>query len=63
MSLLSTAATAATPDQFITTFAKIFGEHHGERKGHAKGVCFSGEFQGEKALAAYSNSPLFSGEV
>jgi catalase len=69
MSLLSlysanaSAATAATPDQFISTFAKIFGEHKGERKGHAKGVCFSGEFQGDKTLAAYSDSPLFSGEV
>jgi catalase len=53
----------ATPDQFISTFAKIFGEHQGERKGHAKGVCFSGEFQGDKGLAAYSDSPLFSGDV
>ncbi len=59
----ATAATSATPDQFISTFAKIFGEHQGERKGHAKGVCLSGEFQGDKSLAAYSNSPLFSGDV
>ncbi|OBP13807.1 hypothetical protein A5320_18025 [Rheinheimera sp. SA_1] len=69
MSLLSlnptnaSAATAATPDQFISTFAKIFGEHKGERKGHAKGVCFSGEFQGDITLATYSDSPLFSGDV
>ena len=54
---------SATPDQFIDTFAKIFGVHQGERKGHAKGVCVIGEFQGDKTLAAYSNSPLFSGEV
>jgi len=63
LSLNTTAAETATPDQFISTFAKIFGEHKGERKGHAKGVCFSGEFQGEKTLAAYSDSPLFSGAV
>lgn len=57
------AANEVSPVQFIDTFAKIFGEHKGERKGHAKGVCFIGEFQGNSKLAAYSASPLLSGEV
>lgn len=63
LSQQANATTTATPDQFISTFAKIFGEHKGERKGHAKGVCVSGEFQGDKTLATYSDSPLFSGDV
>ena len=57
------AAEPATAPQFIDTFAKIFGEHPGIRKGHAKGFCVSGDFKGDTAAQAYSNSVLFSGDT
>ncbi len=56
------AAEPATAPEFIDTFAKIFGEHPGIRKGHAKGFCVAGDFKGEAAAQAYSNSMLFSGD-
>lgn len=55
------AAQPVQPNDFIDVFAKLFGEHKGIRKGHAKGFCISGSFKGEPALAQYSDSPLFSG--
>lgn len=64
--LLSGAPVAAAepvqPNDFIATFGKIFGEHPGIRKGHAKGFCVSGHFQGDPAAAAYSDGVLFSGQ-
>ena len=56
------AAEPVQPNDFIATFAKIFGEHPGVRKGHAKGFCVSGHFQGDTAAAAYSDGVLFSGQ-
>lgn len=56
------AAEPATAPEFIDTFAKIFGEHPGVRKGHAKGFCVAGDFKGEAAAQAYSSSKLFSGD-
>lgn len=57
------AAEPATAPEFIDTFAKIFGEHPGMRKGHAKGFCVAGDFKGEAAAQAYSSSMLFSGDI
>ncbi|MDZ7870315.1 MAG: catalase family peroxidase [Rheinheimera sp.] len=57
------AAEPATAPEFIDTFAKIFGEHPGARKGHAKGFCIGGDFQGTAAIQTYSSSALFSGDT
>ncbi len=64
--LLSGAPVAAAepvqPNDFIATFGKIFGEHPGMRKGHAKGFCVSGHFQGDTAAASYNDGMLFNGQ-
>lgn len=66
-SLLSLAlpvtAEPATAPEFIDTFAKIFGEHPGIRKGHAKGFCVAGDFKGEAVAQAHSSSMLFNGDT
>lgn len=59
---LPVTAEPATAPEFIDTFAKIFGEHPGQRKGHAKGFCLAGEFKGDAAAKVYSSSALFSGD-
>ncbi|ALZ74877.1 catalase family peroxidase [Rheinheimera sp. F8] len=60
---LPVSAESATAPEFIDTFAKIFGEHPGVRKGHAKGFCVAGDFQGAAAIQPYSKSVLFSGDT
>ena len=55
------AAQSVQPNDFIEVFAKLFGEHKGIRKGHAKGFCVSGSFTGATEVAKYTDSPLFSG--
>jgi catalase len=60
---LPVAAGPATAPEFIDTFAKIFGEHPGTRKGHAKGFCVAGDFKGEAVAQAHSSSMLFSGDT
>lgn len=60
---LPVSAEPATAPEFIDTFAKIFGEHPGIRKGHAKGFCVAGDFKGEAVAQAYSSSMLFSGDT
>ena len=42
----------AQPNDFIEVFAKLFGEHKGIRKGHAKGVCAVGDFTPSAAATA-----------
>ena len=69
--LLMLAAAAATPlraedrpaqaGDFIEVFQGLFGEHRGERKGHAKGVCAVGSFTGSADAARMFSAPLFSG--
>lgn len=49
-------------DQVVAAIEGIFGATHGERRNHTKGLCATGEFVGNKAVAAYSRSPLFSGK-
>ncbi len=51
----------AQATDFIDVFAKIFGEHKGARKGHAKGFCVAGTFTGDPKRATLSSSALFSG--
>lgn len=67
--MLATAAAAplraedrpAQAGDFIEVFQGLFGEHKGERKGHAKGVCAVGSFTGSAEAARMFSAPLFSG--
>lgn len=56
-------AAPAQPNDFIEVFGKIFGEHKGIRKGHAKGVCAVGDFTASPEAAARFDAALFSGSV
>lgn len=51
----------AQPNDFIDVFAKLFGQHNGVRKGHAKGVCAVGDFTASAAASARFDAALFSG--
>ncbi|GAA0545807.1 catalase family peroxidase [Rheinheimera aquimaris] len=51
----------AQPNDFIEVFAKLFGEHKGIRKGHAKGVCAVGDFTASAEATARFDAALFSG--
>lgn len=59
---LSASATVAPaqPNDFIDVFAKLFGEHKGIRKGHAKGVCATGSFSASAEAAARFDAALFT---
>lgn len=57
-----TAAEPADANQFITTFAKLFGEHKGERKGHAKGFCASGSFSASADAKNFSQVAWLTGK-
>ncbi len=50
------------PDEVVTTLEEAFGVTPGERRNHTKGTCAEGEFVGPPEAAAYSGSPLFSGQ-
>ena len=52
-----------TPDQVVTAIEKQFGTTPGQRRNHINGVCVSGSFVGDKAVQAYTTSPLFSGKT
>lgn len=63
--LLSTTSHAdevVTPDQVVGAIEKQFGVTPGQRRNHINGVCVAGAFVGEKAVLAYTSSPLFSGK-
>ena len=63
-SFASHAQTApAQPNDFIEVFAKLFGEHKGIRKGHAKGVCASGDFTPTSEATAHFDAALFAGST
>lgn len=55
------AAEPPAADQVVAAIEGVFGATHGERRNHTKGLCATGEFVGNKAVAAYSRSPLFTG--
>lgn len=55
------AAEPATASQFIDTFAKVFGQHPGERKGHAKGFCASGQLKALPAAQDFNKIAWLSG--
>ena len=63
-SFTSHAQTApAQPNDFIEVFAKLFGEHKGIRKGHAKGVCATGDFTPNSEATARFDTALFAGST
>lgn len=51
-----------TAEQVVAALEQTFGVTPGERRNHIKGTCAAGEFIGLPAAAAYTRSPLFSGE-
>jgi catalase len=55
-------ATASAVD-FIEIFEQLNGNHPGVRKGHARGVCATGQFIPDTAAAERFASPLFVGEA
>jgi catalase len=50
---------ALTPAKFIDTFEAASGPHPGFRRNHAKGVCFTGYFEGSGDGARYSKAAVF----
>ncbi len=62
ISASSFAQDAVTPDQVVGAIEKQFGVTPGQRRNHINGVCVAGSFTGDKAIQAYSSSPLFSGK-
>lgn len=57
------AAGEVSPLEVVSAIETTFGAHAGQRRNHIKGVCFSGEFVGSRAMRPYSSSALFSGEA
>ena len=55
------AEQAATAEQAVGAIEEVFGVTPGQRRNHTKGTCALGEFIGTSEAAAYSRSPLFSG--
>ena len=51
-----------TADQVVGAIEKQFGTTPGQRRNHINGVCIAGSFTGDKAIQAYTTSPLFSGK-
>jgi catalase len=60
---LTVQAVPAQPNDFIEVFARIFGEHKGIRKGHAKGVCAVGDFTASPEATARFDAALFFGSA
>jgi catalase len=50
---------ALTPARMIDTFEQVNGVHPGFRRNHAKGVCFSGFFDGNGQGSALSRATVF----
>ncbi len=55
------AAEVAAVD-VVDAIEAVFGVTPGQRRNHTKGTCALGEFTGTQEAAAYSRSPLFSGQ-
>ncbi len=61
-SMVCFSAEAVTPDQVVTAIEKQFGVTPGQRRNHINGVCVAGSFTGDRAVQAYTTSPLFTGK-
>jgi catalase len=48
-----------TPDQLLSALAPPGGPALGHRRDHAKGICFTGQFEANGAGAALSRAPMF----
>ena len=62
VSATSFAQDIVSADQVVGALEKQFGVTPGQRRNHINGVCITGSFIGDKAIQAYTNSPLFSGK-
>ena len=51
-----------TAPKVVSAMEGVFGVTQGQRRNHTKGVCALGEFVGNRNVAAYTRSSLFSGE-
>jgi catalase len=49
-----------TPDRMVQALSVRGGDPAGHRRNHAKGICFTGYFQGNGAGAAISAAPMFA---
>lgn len=56
------AETPVSATQVVEALEKNFGAHPGERRNHIKGTCALGHFVGQREMARYSSSALFSGK-
>lgn len=54
--------TEASSETVVNTLEAVYGVNRGQRRNHTKGVGALGYFVGLPEAAAYSRSPLFSGE-
>ena len=61
-SMVCFSAEAVTPDLVVTAIEKQFGVTPGQRRNHINGVCVAGSFTGDRAVQAYTTSPLFTGK-
>lgn len=57
------AQAPVTAPQVIDEVEKNFGIHPGRRRNHTKGICAQGNFIGDRDMARYSRSALFSGKA
>src|SRR3954470_21195487 len=48
-----------TPDRMVDAFAPPAGAAPGHRRNHAKGICFTGQFEANGAGAALSRAQVF----
>lgn len=51
----------AGPAELIEVFEQQFGRHPGQRKGHARGFCASGEFQPAPTARGFARTPWLAG--
>lgn len=51
----------AGPVELLEVFEQQFGRHPGQRKGHARGFCASGEFVPAPAARAFARTPWLAG--
>ncbi|WP_335922854.1 catalase family peroxidase [Shewanella chilikensis] len=58
----SSSVMAAQANDFIQVFEVLSGQHPGERKGHAKGICTIGSFRPSSGEVWLKELPLFATE-
>jgi catalase len=56
------AQTVVQADEVVQAMERQAGVTPGQRRNHFNGVCVAGQFVGDPAATAYSNSPIFTGQ-